>query len=77
MIGIEHGTTYTLPNIVLPTKRIDRLNTYKHDAIVQRARDLAMAQEESIDSGQQDKFELLVDKLSDVIVDYMKQPRRE
>jgi poly-D-alanine transfer protein DltD len=42
---------------------------------VQRARDLAMAQETVVDSPQYDKFELLVDKLSDIIVDYMKQPR--
>jgi len=28
-------------------------------------------------TGHQDKFELLVDKLSDIIVDYMHQPRHE
>lgn len=75
IVGIEHGTNYILPNVVQPTKRVDRLNTYKHQSVVQRARDIAMIQEESINPWQQDKFELLVDKLSDIIVDYMKQPR--
>jgi hypothetical protein len=61
--------------VVQPTKRVERLNHYKHESVVQRARDLAMAQEAVVDSPQHDKFELLVDKLSDIIVDYMKQPR--
>ncbi len=75
VVWIEHGTNYTLPNVVQPTKRVERLNYYKHESIVQRARDLALAQEAVIDTPQYDKFELLVDKLSDIIVDYMKQPR--
>jgi hypothetical protein len=64
-----------LPNVVQPTKRVERLNHYRHESIVQRARDLAIAQEAVVDTPQYDKFELLVDKLSDIIVDYMKQPR--
>ncbi len=75
VVWIEHGTNYVLPNIVQPTKRVERLNHYKHESIVQRARDLAIAQEVVVDNPQYDKFELLVDKLSDIIVDYMKQPR--
>ena len=75
IIWIEHGTNYILPNVVQPTKRVERLNHYKHESIVQRARELAVSQEVMIDNPQYDKFELLVDKLSDIIVDYMKQPR--
>lgn len=75
IIGIEHGTNYTLPNIVDPVRRVDRLNYHKHESIVHYARDIAIAQEDNVHVWQYDKFELLVDKLSDVIIDYMGQPR--
>lgn len=75
-IGIEHGTDYLLPNIVNPTKRVERLNNYKHQSVVEQARQIAMVQDDYQDSWPSDKFDLLVDKLSDIIVDYMQQPRR-
>lgn len=75
IIWIEHGTNYILPNVIQPTKRVDRLNHHKHEAIVEQARQIALAQESVTETPQYDKFELLVDKLSDIIVDYMQQPR--
>lgn len=74
-IGIEHGTNYILPNVIQPTKRVDRLNHHKHQAIIEQARKIAIEQESIIETPQYDKFELLVEKLSDIIVDYMQQPR--
>gem|GEM_PF-1883753 len=75
IVGIEHGTDYTISNVVYPSKRVDMLNRYKHESIIARAKQIALAEEKVVDSQQYDKFELLVDKLSDIIVDYMKQPR--
>lgn len=74
-ISLDHDSDYEILSISNPWKQSSIINKYKFDALAR------IKQEEldtiSVQESQPDKFELLVDTLSDVIGMYMKQNTKD
>lgn len=69
-ISLDHDSDYYIKNISRPNTQVSMLNMYKFDALSRLKQAEEDAKQEIIN--QPDKFEILVDTLSDVIGSYMK-----
>lgn len=69
-ISLDHNSDYYIKNISNPSTQVSILNTYKFDALSRMKKIEDEAQQ--VIANQPDKFEILVDTLSEVIGSYMK-----
>ncbi len=69
-ISLDHNSDYFIKNISKPNTQVSILNTYKFDALSRIKKIEEEVKQEA--ANQPDKFEILVDTLSDVIGSYMK-----
>lgn len=71
-ISLDHDSDYLIENVATPGRQSSIINKYKFDTLSRQSMEL-----EEITQQQPDKFEVLVDTLSDVIESYMKnsQPK--
>ncbi len=69
-ISLDHDSDYYIKNISKPNSQVSILNTYKFDALSRIKKIEEEVKQEA--ANQPDKFEILVDTLSEVIGSYMK-----
>lgn len=74
-IALDHDSDYTISGVAWPDKQSSIINKYKFEAL-DREKELEEIAAAQI-MQQPDKFEILVDTLSDVIGAYMRQDRNE